>query len=201
MRSPLDPVFHDHRAGVVGFDPAGAHAGLEIALRMKRLADPVDVALHHQEIEFVPRIEADLVAHLRFDRRIDVDEPDLADHRPHAAFRRLARDAAAERHLMPHAEAQLAAVARDGAQLDVTAREEADHEGRLAALAQVLRHRELDLLAQALADRQARGRVGATGADQRRVVVEVGIHVVAALDAEGIEADRAAGHTEQIRGQ
>jgi hypothetical protein len=56
----------------------------------------------------------------------------------------------------------------------------------LAVLAQVLRHRELDLIARALAQRQS-GLGSVRRADQRRVFAKVRILELAALDAEGVE--------------
>ena len=95
------------------------------------------------------------------------------------------------------------ALSRDSARSStLCSRQEADDERGLAALAQVLRNRDLDLIAQALADRQAGGRVGLAGAaDQRRIVLviaEIGIGIVAALEPERVEADGTSGDAKQV---
>ena len=90
------------------------------------------------------------------------------------------------------------------AQLDIAPREVTDDERGLAVLAQVLRHRELDVVAQPLADGEARGRIGVVGADERGVfvvVAEIAIGEVAALEPEGIEADGPPGDAEQVGGE
>ena len=160
-------------ARVLRFGAPGPDARFEEALLVERLADAIDVLLQLEEIELVARVDLDLGAHRRGDRRIDAAEGDRADDRPDAPLGRRLAVAAAERDLVADAEADRAAVARQRAQLDVAAREIADDERRLAVLAQVLRDRELDLIAQPLADRQSGRRVGAVVADQRRVFLVV----------------------------
>ena len=197
VRPAIEDELERDRA-VRGFVAPGTSTCFEEALRVEGLADAIDVFLQLEEVELVAFLDLDLRASGRDHLRIAAGERDRADQRLDAPLGRRPAVAATERDLVADAETDRAAVARQRAQLDVAAWKVADHERRLAVLTQVLRHRELDLIAQALAQGQSGRRVGPVVADQRRVFAEVGILELAALDAEGVEANRAARDAKQI---
>ena len=187
---------HDVDGALTGLIAATANPSLHVAALDVALGQSVEVLLPFVVVEWLAGLELQILADLLGrERRIRSLEQHLFHVQDHALGSDPPGRIPSEGELVPNAESLRAVVARDAANLEVGERIVAHEDRGLAALGQVLRQRELDLLAEALGKREPRHRVLVLQ-EGAGVLAELVGDDVAAIDAQRVEADLPAGRAE-----